>query len=216
MQIPVDLSHAIFICTANDLDQIPDPLLNRLETLEIPGYSSDDKLELAQRYLMPKIQKQNGISNEDIVIPKKTIQYIIENYTTDVRLRQLDRHFQAIYRKVALKKLRSEYIPRQLKQSDVSPFLGTPIPKPGISKESVVGRSVALYSEGMVGQLLPIEVVVLKGTGRVISTGNIDPLLRETLLTVLSQLKHNAKQYKIEESSFATRFSYSFSKTRAT
>ena len=102
MQIPVDLSHAIFICTANDPEQIPDPLLNRLETLEIPGYSSDDKLELAQRYLMPKIQKQNGISNEDISIPK-TIQYIIENYTTDVGLRQLDRHFQAIYRKIALK-----------------------------------------------------------------------------------------------------------------
>lgn len=203
MQIPIDLSEAVFICTANDLEQIPAPLLNRLETLEIPGYSSDDKLDLTQQYLVPKLQVQNGITQEDISIPKKTIQYIIEHYTTDVGLRQLERHFQAIYRKVALKKLRGDYIPRSLKQGDVSAFLGQPIPKPSLSKEPVVGRSVALYSMGMVGQILPIEVVILKGTGRVISTGNIDPLLRETLLTVLSQIKHNATQFKIDEDSFS-------------
>jgi len=203
MQVPIDLSEAVFICTANELDQIPGPLLNRLETLEIPGYSSEDKLELSQQYLIPKLQKQNGITQSDIAIPKKTVQYIIEHYTTDVGLRQLDRHFQAIYRKVALRKLRGDYIPRNLKQEEVSAFLGQPIPKPSISKESVVGRSVALYSVGMIGQTLPIEVVILKGTGRVISTGNIDPLLRETLLTVLSQLKHNASKFKIDEESFS-------------
>lgn len=203
MQIPVDLSQVVFISTANDLESIPTPLLNRLEIIEISGYSSDDKCALSESHLIPLLRQNSGLSKDDVRLSKRCIRYIIDHYTTDVGLRQLNLLFQGIFRKIALKKLRKESYEPSLKPDHIPLYCGPPLPKPGIGNDAVVGRSTALFSDSMVGQVLPIEVVVLKGAGRIISTGNIDPLLRETLLTAISYLKFKAETFNLEESHFS-------------
>jgi len=195
LQVPIDLSHVLFVCTANDLSNIPAPLQNRLEIIQISGYGIPEKIELAQRYLMPSQIKAHGLSKVGLTATNELFAFLIANYTSDVGLRELDRSIQRILRKLALQKVLGNRIPTKITKKLCRQFLGPGIPKPSFSKLPKIGSSVALYCVGMVGSILPIEAATFEGSGQQIATGNIDPLLKGTISTAISHLKQHPKGF---------------------
>jgi ATP-dependent Lon protease len=195
IQVPFNLSQTLFICTANNMSDIPAPLLNRLEIIQISGYTLSEKIELAQHYLLPKQIKAHGLSKLKIKMNRAFLEHLIAHYTADVGLRELDRCFQRLLRKLALKKVSGEPLPAELSETTIQEFLGPGISKPNFSTEPRSGRSVALYTVGMIGNCLPIEAAVYSGTGQILATGNIDPLLQETIKTTISYIKTHHKEF---------------------
>ena len=199
LQVPLNLSDVFFVCTANDESKIPPALFNRLEKISILGYTLHEKSELAKQYLIPHLSDSHGLSSEDVVFPDSSIHTMIAKYTSDVGVRGLDRLIRTILRKVALKKASGSLETFTLTEANLLDYLGPGLPKPNFSNTPQVGRSVCVYSEGTIGNILPIEAVLFPGSGKNIATGNIDPLLKESIETAISYLKKHHEDFGLPD-----------------
>ncbi len=193
-----DLSHVLFIATANDISKIPDELKDRLEIIYINGYTELEKLKIAKKYLIPSICKNHGIKN--IKISDEEILNIIRFYTKESGLRELDRLLSKIVRKiVANKVIKSESI--NLDVDNIEKYLGKKIYE---SDELIneVGVVNALAYTNFGGDILPIESNYYEGSGNIIITGSIGDVMLESAKIALSYIKANAKLFKIDSNIF--------------
>ena len=199
LELPFDLSDVMFITTANTLDTIPKPLLDRMEVIELPSYTDEEKLQITKRYLLPKEMKRHGIGKGQLKLSEDAIREMIASYTKESGVRVLERKVAGICRKAAMKLVESENTCVRVLAADLKEFLGVPRyhPEREALKERVgVVNGLAWTSVG--GELLEVEVNVVPGTGKVELTGNLGDVMKESAQAALSYIRSRAAQLGIK------------------
>ncbi len=205
LDVPFDLSRVLFITTANVLYTIPAPLLDRMEVLELPGYSEDEKVQIAQRYLIPKQIKAHGLRANQVEFSDGALRQIIRDYTHEAGVRNLEREIGAICRKIAVqvaeKKDRSK---RFIEPNDLSKLLGPPRYFSEVSERlTKSGVAIGLVVTQVGGDIVFIEATKMKGKGELKLTGQLGEVMRESAQAALSYIRANAEQFGIDPDFFA-------------
>ncbi len=202
INLPFDLSEVIFICTANRLDTIPLPLLDRMEVLRLSGYSEEEKLEIAKKHLIPKLIPQHGLKREEVLFTDEALLEIIRRYTHEAGVRNLQRQISAVLRKLAVKKLDGENPPFKVTPELVRKFLGTPRYVPSKKEKPMVGVVTGLAWTELGGEIMFIEAIKMKGKGKLTLTGKLGEVMKESAQTALSYVRANAEKYGIDPKVF--------------
>ena len=203
LDVPFDLSRVMFITTANMLDTIPPPLRDRMEVLQLIGYTEDEKIKIASRYLIPRQRKAHGLSAEQISITAGAIKMIINGYTREAGLRNLEREIASICRGVAAQIAMEEAKAVSVKIGDVSTFLG-PIrfTSEGKSRLQTPGVAMGMAWTPFGGDLLYIEATAMPGKKGLILTGQLGDVMKESATAALSFIRANAKKLNIPDAFF--------------
>ena len=200
LEVPFDLSQVMFIMTANSLSTIQKPLLDRMEVIEMDGYTQDEKYEIARRYLVPKQMKQNGISEVEVEFDKSAIDKIIDDYTKESGVRELERQIAEVCRKIATKVVGGENVSYRLTADNVSEYLGVEKYQGDsdiVSGEVGAVNGLAWTSVG--GVTMPIEVRMLPyGSGKIVLTGSLGDVMKESAEIAVSLIKSKAKELGID------------------
>ena len=200
IDIPFDFSKVFFIATANTLSTIPAALLDRMEVISISGYTEDEKLEIAKRYLVPRQKEMSGLKNEDVRFTPALIRKIIRSYTREAGVRELERTIGTLCRKVAKKiVLKDEELPN-LTSKTIIKYLGAEKFMPMSEEhESIVGRVNGLAWTAVGGEVLDTEAVTIKGKGRLILTGQLGDVMKESAETAYTYIRSRAKKLGLKE-----------------
>jgi ATP-dependent Lon protease len=200
IELPFDLSRVLFIATANAVYNIPRPLLDRMETVVIPGYTEVEKLEIAKRHLIPKQLKEHGLAPESISFAEDALLKIIRNYTREAGVRNLEREIANICRKIARAVVEGEKTDLEVDAELVEKFLGAPRFHYGVvEKEDLVGVATGLAWTEVGGDILNIEVTVMKGKGKLILTGKLGDVMQESAHAGYSFVRSRAEDLNIDE-----------------
>ncbi|NLZ93931.1 MAG: endopeptidase La [Firmicutes bacterium] len=200
LEIPFDLSHVMFITTANTLYNIPKPLLDRMETIYLPGYTEEEKVEIAKRHLLPKQLEANGLEKNNLTISEKTIRKVIRQYTREAGVRNLERQLAAICRKVAKDVVQDNKLRSAITVQNLHKYLGVPRYRYGLAEDKdEVGIATGLAWTEAGGDTLIIEVTLMKGKGKLMLTGKLGEVMQESAQAGLSYIRTRAKDLKIEE-----------------
>lgn len=200
IDIPFDFSKVFFIATANTLSTIPAALLDRMEVISLSGYTEDEKLEIAKRYLVPRQKEMSGLKNEDVRFTPALIRKIIRSYTREAGVRELERTIGTLCRKVAKKiVLKDEELPN-LTSKTIIKYLGAEKFMPMSEEhESIVGRVNGLAWTAVGGEVLDTEAVTIKGKGRLILTGQLGDVMKESAETAYTYIRSRAKKLELKE-----------------
>jgi ATP-dependent Lon protease len=200
LEVPFDLSKVLFITTANLYHGIPRPLLDRMEIISIAGYTEEEKLEIAKRHLLPKQAKEHGLSEEDLIITDKVLQHIINGFTRESGVRNLERQLAAVCRKAALEIVKTSKRPVRVNKLNLQKFLGAPKYRHNMAEEmDQVGLATGLAWTEVGGEILLIEVTRVKGKGQLILTGKLGEVMRESAQAAYSYIRSRARELGIEE-----------------
>ncbi len=203
LEIPFDLSKIIFIATANMLDTIPTPLLDRMEVIEIPGYTEEDKLRIAKYYLVPRQLEAHGLTKAQLKFTDRALMQIIRYYTREAGVRNLEREIGAVCRAVAKEFAEGRSEPVKVRVKDVEKFLGPPKFLPETAERvKVPGVAIGLAWTPVGGEILFIEATKMKGSGRLILTGKLGDVMRESAEAALSYVRSRSKDLGIDEDLF--------------
>lgn len=199
-----DLSNVMFICTANYLQNIPGPLRDRLELIELNSYTEIEKLNIAFNHLVPKQSKLNGLKEGQIEFTKEGVKFIIDNYTREAGVRELERQISSTCRKAVVELLKNKDISSiKIDENKVKEYLGTvKYEYSSKEKESQVGVVTGLAYTEFGGDILPIEVTYFEGRNELVLTGNLGNVMKESASIALDYVKANANKYGIEPSFF--------------
>ncbi len=205
LELEYDLSKVLFIATANSLSTIQPALLDRMETIEISGYSTEEKIEIAQKHLVPKQRKEHGLKAKDVTITKSVLSHIIQSYTRESGVRSLERRIAGVMRNTAKKVAMDERYNKSLSTDTVSKILGpTKFQIDKYSKVTVPGVAVGLAWTRVGGDILFIESSLSKGKGKLTLTGNLGDVMKESATTALSYIKANAERLGLNIEDFET------------
>jgi ATP-dependent Lon protease len=205
MEMPFDLSHVMFLTTANTLYNIPQPLLDRMETIYIPGYTEEEKVKIAERYLLPKQMKEHGLEKANLTISEKTLRKIIRQYTREAGVRSLERQIASVCRKTAKEVVRNKKLRSAITVQNLHKYLGIPRFRFGIAeKEDEVGVATGLAYTEAGGDTLVIEVTLMKGKGKLMLTGKLGDVMRESAQAGLSYIRTRATELGIKEDFYET------------
>ena len=201
LELPFDLSKAFFICTANGTDNISRPLLDRMEVIELPGYTENEKFHIAKEHLWTKQLVQNGITKQQLTITDKALRTVILRYTREAGVRGLERRIASLCRKAA-KEVAQEGPKTKIRISDrnVKEYLGKPVYKPNAANEKPeigVVRGLAWTSVG--GETLEIEVMSLKGSGKLELTGKLGDVMQESAKIALTYVRYLVQDQVAED-----------------
>lgn len=201
--LPFDLSKVFFITTANYLEPIPPALKDRMEIIEIPGYTEEEKVQIAERYLIPKQCEENGIENLNLKFTKRAILKIVSGYTRESGLRNLERTIGKICRKVARKIAEEEKSKNVINEKDVVKFLGPEKYYPEDElKHNEIGVATGLAWTPYGGDVLFIECTKYKGKGNLIITGQLGDVMKESARAALTYVRSIADKYNINQDDF--------------
>ncbi len=206
LEEPYDLSNTLFIATANYLENVPAPLRDRLELIEVPSYTEIEKIKIAQGFLIPKQVKLNGLTEEDIAFDESAIKEIIEHYTMEAGVRQLERLIASITRKVIVDLLSKPDLqkPVHIGEEEVKKYLGVEIFEgTKKEKENQIGVVTGLAYTEFGGDILPIEVTYFTGKGGLVLTGKLGDVMKESATIALDFVRANADKYGIDSKLFA-------------
>jgi len=204
LNIPFDLSKVFFITTANILDDIPSPLRDRMEVIEISSYTPEEKLIIAKKYLLPKQLKANGLSPNDLELTEDGIKEIIVSYTMEAGLRNLERIIGNICRKIATHVASGKKYNKVVDIKDLEEFLGPRKFLPELAERSPeVGIATGLAWTPFGGELMFIEATKMKGRGAMIITGQLGDVMKESVQTAMSYVRSKAKELNIATESFS-------------
>lgn len=206
LEIPVDLSRVMFITTANTMDTIPRPLLDRMEVIELGSYTDEEKVEIAHRHLIPKQLKEHGLQKRQLSISDDAIRRIISGYTRESGVRVLEREIGAICRKTAMK-IAAKDVKRVSVTHDVlKDFLGVVRYTDSMYlRQNEVGVVNGLAWTQVGGEILEVEVNVMDGSGKLELTGNLGTVMQESAKTALSCLRSRSEQLGIEKDFYKTK-----------
>lgn len=207
LELPFDLSNVMFITTANTLDTVPRPLLDRMEIIEIGSYTDEEKLSITKRHLIPKQLKKHGISKSQLRITDDCIREVIRCYTRESGVRNLERTISEICRKVGTLLLANADIKRYtINGSNVDEYLGTRKFLPDrIPATDQIGLVTGLAWTSVGGETLEVEVNVMDGTGKLKLTGNLGDVMKESAHAALSYIRSNAVKLGIEKDFYKTK-----------
>jgi len=191
IELPYDLSKVFFITTANDGHRIPRPLLDRMEVIEIPGYSEEEKVQIAQRHLLPRARVEHGVSDEEGQLSDDAVMEIIRGYTREAGVRNLQRQIASILRKLATMKVKGEALPATpIGPAEVAKFLGPRRFLSGHMEErDEVGVATAIYWTETGGDVMPIEVTLMPGKGELLLTGKLGEVMQESARAGFSYIR---------------------------
>ncbi len=199
LELPFDLSKVLFITTANSIENIPAPLFDRMDIIEISGYTEDEKFNIAKKYLLPKQRKENGLTAKMLKIPDKTLRVVIEGYTRESGVRTLERRLGAICRKAAKEIVEESKESVTVNEKILKKYLGSRIYLyEHMSEENLIGTATGLAWTQTGGDTLYIEVNTMKGTGKLELTGNLGDVMKESAKAALSFIRANAEKLHID------------------
>jgi len=200
LNIPFDLSKVMFILTANFTDTIPSALLDRMEVITLSGYTEDEKHAIAQRHLIPRQVKENGLKSKTLSISNGALSKIISEYTSEAGLRNLEREIGTLCRKVARKIAEGDKSPFRITKNNLQSYLGVPKYFPEMDQEnSQVGLSTGLAWTQAGGEVLYVEASLIDGKGELIVTGQIGEVMQESARAALSYARANLVSFGIKK-----------------
>ncbi|KXS41437.1 MAG: ATP-dependent Lon protease, partial [Candidatus Frackibacter sp. T328-2] len=200
LEVPFDLSDIIFITTANVSHTIPRPLLDRMETIEVAGYTEDEKVKIAERHLLPKQIENHGLTEEQINISENAIKKVIRNYTREAGVRNLERKLANICRKVAKEVVKGKETLSRVTVQNVDKYLGIEKFNYGeASERPQVGVATGLAWTKTGGDILKIEVSVVPGKGKLFLTGKLGDVMKESAQAALSYARSKVEELDLEE-----------------
>jgi ATP-dependent Lon protease len=196
LEVDYDLSHALFICTANVLHTIPQPLLDRMEVLRLPGYTDQEKVNIAEKFLIPKKMQEHGLLKKNLEIGKNVLEKVIREYTREAGVRNLEREIASLCRKVVMevvnkgKKFSLKLLPAQLDK-----YLGIPKFQPTETLEPLdTGVAIGMAWTEFGGELLYIEVTAIPGTGKLVPTGKLGDVMKESAQAAMTYVRSRADE----------------------
>jgi ATP-dependent Lon protease len=213
LELDYDLSETLFICTANSMN-IPGPLLDRMEIIRLPGYTEDEKLAIAKRYLLPKQQEANGLKTEELALSDDALLELVRYYTREAGVRELERQIAKVCRKVLRERLEAERVSNDQQGSqlqaqqlitseEIEAYSGVRRYSYGLAEqEDQVGRVTGLAWTSVGGELLNIESVVTPGKGRINKTGSLGDVMKESVSAAQTVVKARASEYGIDPQRF--------------
>ncbi|MDA3917497.1 MAG: endopeptidase La [Deltaproteobacteria bacterium] len=207
LEVDYDLSQILFITTANTLHDIPIPLRDRMEVIQIPGYTEYEKEKIAKGFLIPKQLNENGLTKADAVFSKNAIHAIIKQYTKEAGVRNLEREISSILRKIAKEIVQTENRKlHRISTTQVSKYLGQPSYRDSIlEKDDKIGIVTGLAWTQAGGELLTIEAVTMPGKGNVHVTGKLGDVMKESAQAAVSFVRSRSKELNIKEDFYKTR-----------
>lgn len=204
LDLDLDLSEVMFICTANSMN-IPEALLDRMEVIRLPGYTEDEKVNIADRYLVPKAIKNNGLRTNELTVHEEAIRDIVQRYTREAGVRSLEREVSKIARKVVKEAVskKAKNLQVTVDSSNLPEYLGPHKFDFGIAEEEAeVGRVNGLAWTSVGGELLTIEVAAMKGKGKFVTTGSLGDVMKESITAAMTVVRTRAEELGIESSRF--------------
>ncbi|MBR0042959.1 MAG: endopeptidase La [Bacteroides sp.] len=205
LDVDYDLSKVMFIATANNLNTIPAPLLDRMELIEVSGYITEEKIEIAKRHLLPKEMEANGLKKQDLKLPKATIETIVEQYTRESGVRELEKKIGKIMRKLALKYAKNDAVEKtEIKPADLYNYLGVA----EYSRDKYQGNEYAGVVTGLAwtavgGEILFVETSLSRGKGgKLTLTGNLGDVMKESAMLALEYIKAHASLLQLNNDIF--------------
>jgi ATP-dependent Lon protease len=199
VEIDYDLSNVMFIATANSLDTIQPALLDRMEIIEVNGYTLEEKIQIARKYLLPKQKENHGLKKADFDLSDEALEKIVEGYTRESGVRGLEKQIAAVARNVARQKVTSGKGKKKLDSSDVYSILGVErVEKESYQNNDVAGVVTGLAWTSVGGEILFIESSLTKGTGKLTLTGSLGDVMKESAITALTFLKSHAEYLQID------------------
>lgn len=202
LDIDYDLSEIFFITTANNLHGIPAPLQDRMEIIQISGYTEEDKLRIAERHLVPKQLEQNGFKTDDINLTDGAILEVIRRYTREAGVRNLERIIASLCRKIARERLKKKELKKKkyrLSVQSIAKYLGTPKYRYGLAEENdEIGLATGLAWTEVGGELLQIEATLMTGAGKLTITGKLGDVMQESAQAALSYVRSRADMLGLE------------------
>ncbi len=204
LEVPYDLSKVLFITTANSVDTIPAPLLDRMELIQLEGYTEEEKIQIAVRYLIPKRIKANGLKEGDIAFSEGAVRAVIEGYTREAGVRSLERNIDAVCRKIAVKVAEGAPAKKKITAESLHSLLGPARYKRDAesSRRDEVGAATGLAWTAVGGTTLTIEVSAMHGKGEIQLTGKLGDVMKESARAAISYIRSNSEAYGIEDSAF--------------
>ena len=204
LNVTFDLSNVIFMTTANVLDTVQSALRDRMEVIRLAGYTEEEKLEIARRHLLPKQMEENGIIARDLNISRTALAAMIQRYTQEAGLRQLEREIGSICRKVARRIGEGQKGPVRVSLKNLDDFLGAPkvIPEEVLKKDQI-GVATGLAWTAVGGDVLFVEALSMKGKGALVLTGQLGEVMRESAQAAYSYAKSRAKELQIDPEDFS-------------
>ena len=206
IEIPVDLSDVMFIMTANTTDTIPRPLLDRMEVIELPSYTDEEKVQIALRHLLPKQKEAHGVPKAALRVGEDALRSIITRYTRESGVRTLERQLAKLCRKAAMR-IHTDDVKRiTITEENLTDFLGVPrYSEEKAEKRDLVGVVNGLAWTQVGGTLLPVEVNVMEGSGKLELTGNLGDVMQESCKAAFSCLRSRAAELGIEPEFYKTK-----------
>jgi ATP-dependent Lon protease len=205
LDLPIDLSKVVFITTANVLDTIPQPLRDRMEVLELPGYTAEDKLKIAKRYLVPRQRKEHGLNPRQISINDAAIRLLIASYTREAGLRNLEREIGSLCRWVARKIAEGEAEKVVVTRKEVAEVLGPERFTPEVAlRTAVPGVATGLAWTAAGGDILFVEATAMPGKGHLSLTGQLGDVMKESAQAAVSLVRANAQKLGVDPTFFSS------------
>ena len=201
LNVPFDLSKVMFLCTANHLETIPAPLRDRMEVITLPGYTMQEKAEIARKHLLTKKIKENGLQEKDVTLDDAALEKVIREYTREAGLRNLERELSSICRKLARRKAEGKKGPFRVSTADVEKLLGAPrFIEDEKEKKLMPGMALGLAWTPAGGEVLTVEATVMKGKGGLTLTGQLGDVMKESAQAALSYIRSRAEELGVDPS----------------
>lgn len=206
IDLPFDLSDVMFVTTANDYSTIPAPLRDRMEVIELPSYTLVEKINIAKKHLIPKQLKNCGLNAKDFKFTPKAVEMIINNYTKEAGVRNLERTIASVMRKSVYKKLTEDIEKITISNKDLEELLGpAKYSDSEKSNKDEVGYVNGLAWTSVGGELLPIEIAVMQGTGKIELTGSLGDVMKESAKTAVTCIRSHADELNIDPMFYSTK-----------
>ena len=201
--VPIDLSHAVVLMCANQLEAVPDALQERIEVIEVPGYSEDEKLEIARRFLLPRQLTEHGLTGRDLLLGDETVRAIVRHYTLEAGVRSLSRQIATVCRKVARARATGDPRRHTVLAAQLEDYLGHRVYQPEMAgKEDEVGVAMGLAWTAAGGEVLVVEAIKMPGAGRVVLTGQLGDVMKESVQAAHSYVRSRAAALDIPSDAF--------------
>ncbi|MBV8583099.1 MAG: endopeptidase La, partial [Candidatus Eremiobacteraeota bacterium] len=204
LDLPFDLSSVLFICTANNLDTISPPLRDRMEIIQLSGYTELEKMQIAKRYLIKKQRKANGLKETQAQIADPALRAIVTDYTREAGVRNLEREIGTVFRKIARKIAESPRYKARVKPENLVDYLSRPRFYNEVRKRTAsVGVSTGMFWTPVGGDILFIETQAMPGTGKLVLTGQLGDVMKESAQAAVSFLRSRSSELELPEDYFA-------------